>query len=172
VTTTSPPALAVGRWLVDTARTTAAFRVSSFGRTVTGTVPITYGAVDTDGSGQPSGISGSLDLGLVATGNARRDTDLRKPKLLDLDRHPTMTFTADTITAGPAGWRVAGKLTARDTVLAVAGDVEVTVGDRSATVTAHTRLDRRVLGIRAPRIMIGRTVDITVTATLRLSSPQ
>jgi polyisoprenoid-binding protein YceI len=172
VTTTSTPALAAGRWLVDPAQATAAFRVSSFGRTVTGTVPVTHGAVEADGSGPPSAITGSLDLGLVATGNARRDTDLRKPKLLDLDRHPTMTFTADSVTAGPGGWRVTGRLTVRDTVLAVAGDAEVTVGERSATVTARAKLDRRSLGIRAPRIMIGRTVDVTVTATLRLPGPR
>jgi polyisoprenoid-binding protein YceI len=172
VTTTSPPALAAGRWLVDTARTTAAFRVSSLGRTVSGTVPVTEGAVECGGSGLPSAISGSLDLGRIATGNARRDKDLRTPKFLDLDRHPVMTFAADTITAGPGGWRVTGKLTVRGAALAVAGDAEVTVGERSATVTARARLDRRALGIRAPGIMIGRTVDITVTATLRLPGPQ
>jgi hypothetical protein len=39
-------------------------------------------------------------------------------------------------------------------------------------VTAHTRLDRRALGIRAPAIMIGHAIDITVTATLRLTAQQ
>src|SRR5262249_8966785 len=84
----------------------------------------------------------------------------------------TMTFTADTITAAPAGWRVTGHLTARNTTVRLIGDAEVTGYDRSATVTAHTRLDRRTLGIRAPRIMIGHVIDITVTAALRLSTPQ
>lgn len=36
---------------------------------------------------------------------------------------------------------------------------------------AHTRLDRRALGLRAPRILIGRVIDITVTATLTLAHP-
>ena len=172
MTTTSPVALATGRWTVDPAHSTATFRVGNLGRTVTGTVPITEGTVDIDGHGRPSTITGSLDLGAIDTGNARRDEDLRKPKFLDLDRYPAMTFTADTITIAPAGWRVTGQLTARGTSIRLVGNVDVSGEYTSATLTAHTRLDRRALGIRAPRIMIGHQIDITVTATIRLTAPQ
>jgi hypothetical protein len=41
MTTTSPAGLAAGRWTADPACSTATFTVSSLGRTVTGTVPIT-----------------------------------------------------------------------------------------------------------------------------------
>jgi polyisoprenoid-binding protein YceI len=170
VTTTSPVALSTGRWTVDPAHSTATFRVGNLGRTVTGTVPITEGTVVIDG--QHSAITGSLDLGAIDTGNARRDKDLRKPKFLDLDRYRTMTFTADTITIAPAGWRVTGQLTARGTSARLAGHVDVSGEYTSATLTAHTQLDRRALGIRAPRIMIGNHIDITVTATIRLIAPQ
>jgi polyisoprenoid-binding protein YceI len=170
VTTTSPVALATGRWTVDLAHSTATFRVGNFGRTVTGTVPITEGTVVIDG--QHSAITGSLDLGAIDTGNARRDKDLRKPKFLDLDRYRTMTFTADTITIAPAGWRVTGQLTARGMSVRLAGHVDVSGEHTSATLTAHTQLDRRALGIRAPRIMIGNHIDITVTATIRLTVPR
>jgi polyisoprenoid-binding protein YceI len=170
VTTTSPAGLAVGRWTVDPAHSTATFRVRSLGRTVTGNVPITAGTVDVDESGRPRAISGSLDLGAIDTGNPRRDKDLRKPRFLDLDRHPAMTFAADTITATPAGWQVTGHLTARGTSIRLAGDADVSEHDRTATVTAHTRLDRRALGIRAPRIVIGHAIDITITATIHLTT--
>jgi polyisoprenoid-binding protein YceI len=173
VTTTSPAGLAVGRWTVDPAHSTATFRVRSLGRTVTGNVPITAGTVDVDESGRPRAISGSLDLGAIDTGNPRRDKDLRKPRFLDLDRHPAMTFAADSITVSPdAGWRVTGQLAVRGTSVRLAGDATVSPDDRSATVTAHTQLDRRALGIRAPRIMIGHAIDITVTAALRLTAQQ
>jgi len=170
VTTTSPADLAVGRWIVDPAHSTATFRVRSLGRTVTGNVPITDGTVDVDESGRPRAISGSLDLGAIDTGNPRRDKDLRKPRFLDLDRYPAMTFAADSITASPdASWQVTGQLAVRDTSVRLAGDATVSPHDRSATVTAHTQLDRRTLGIRAPRIMIGHPIDITITAALRLT---
>jgi polyisoprenoid-binding protein YceI len=170
VTTTSPADLAVGRWTVDPARSTATFRVRSLGRTVTGNVPITEGTMDVDESGRPRAISGSLDLGAVDTGNPRRDKDLRKPRFLDLDRYPAMTFAADSIIASPAGWQVTGTLGVRGTSVRLAGDAAASAQDGSATVTAHTRLDRRALGIRAPGIMIGHAIDITVTAALRLTA--
>ena len=172
MTTTAPAHLAAGRWTVDLAHSTAAFRVGNLGRSVTGTVPITEGTVAVDESGQPRTIDGSLDLGAIDTGNARRDEDLRKPKFLDSDRYPAMTFTADAITIAPAGWRVAGQLTTRGTSVRLAGNVDVSGDYTAATLTAHTRLDRRALGIRAPRIMIGHQIDITVTATIRLTAPQ
>jgi polyisoprenoid-binding protein YceI len=167
VTTTASVELASGRWTVDLAHAVAAFRVSTLGRTVTGTVPIIDGVVDLAAGGLPTAITGSLDLGAINTGNARRDRDLRKPRFLDLDRHPTMTFAADSVTASQAGWSVAGRLTARGATVRVAGDVAVSGQDQSAALTAHTWLDRRILGVRAPRIMIGRRVDITVTAIIR-----
>ena len=175
-TSTAPPALAAGRWTVDPAHSTATFRVANLGRTVTGTVPIIEGVVEIDDHGRPGLISGSLDLGAIDTGHRRRDRDLRQPKLLDLDTHPTMTFAAGAssagasstgaVTATPAGWQIAGQLAVRGTRVTVSGPAEVAPRGRAAIVTAHTRLDRRDLGIRAPRIMIGRIIDITVTATL------
>ena len=81
-----------------------------------------------------------------------------------------MTFAADSITASPAGWQVTGTLAVRGTSVRLAGDAAASSQDGSATVTAHTRLDRSALGIRAPEIMIGHTIDITVTATLRLTA--
>jgi len=172
MTTTSPVGLAAGRWIVDVAHSTAALRVGNLGRTVTGTVPIIEGTVDIGADGLPSAITGSLDLGAIDTGNARRDSDLRKPKLLDLDHHPTMTFVADTASVLPVGWSVTGRLTARGTSVRLAGDVELSGQDRSATLTGHTRLDRRALGIRAPRIMIGREIGITVTAAIHRITDQ
>ena len=122
MTTTASAELASGRWTVDLAHSTATFRVSNLGRTVTGTVPIIEGVVD---------------------------------------------ITADSVTAAQAGWSVAGRLTARGATVRVAGHVEVSGQDRSAALTAHTWLDRRILGVRAPRIMIGHRIDIIVTAAIR-----
>ncbi|HEY6501247.1 MAG TPA: YceI family protein [Streptosporangiaceae bacterium] len=170
MTTTSSLGLAAGRWRVDPGPSTATFRVASLGRTVTGTVPIIEGTVEIDDHGQPGVIAGSLDLGAISTGSTRRDRDLRQPKFLDLDTHPTMTFAAGTSTVTPAGWQITGQLAARGTSVPLSGPAEVAPRGRSAIVTAHTRLDRRALGIRAPRIMIGRVVDITVTATLTLAT--
>src|SRR5262249_14342922 len=95
---------------------------------------------------------------------------LGSPRPPDRARPPPMPSPAAPTTASPPGWQVTGHLAARGTSVRLAGDVEASGQDRSATVTAHTRLDRRTLGIRAPRITIGHRIDITVTAAIRLTA--
>ena len=167
MTTTEAVTLAVGQWKVDAEHSTATFTVGNLGRTVTGTVPILDGTVEVGPDGLPSAIYGTLDLSAIATGISRRDKDLRKPKLLDLDRHPVSTFEADRMTASPGGWSVSGYLTARGTRTRLTGDVEISAQGQEATLTARTQLDRRAIGLRAPKLMIGHQVGITVTATIR-----
>ena len=167
MTTTEAVTLATGQWKVDVEHSTATFTVGNLGHTVTGTVPVLDGTVEVGPDGLPSAIYGSLDLSAIATGIPRRDKDLRKPKLLDLDRYPVSTFKADRMTASPGGWSVSGYLTARGTRTRLTGDVEVSVQGQGATLIARTQLDRRALGLREPKLMIGHQVDITVTATIR-----
>jgi polyisoprenoid-binding protein YceI len=168
MTTTQPTVLAAGQWQVEPAESTATFRVGNFGRTVLGTVPMLEGTVEIDEDGTPSAVKGTLDISAIATGNARRDKDLRKPRLLDLDNYPVMTFTARRIYATPEGWHVSGLLTVRGIMTPVAGEVRLSTADLDmATLTATAQYDRKPMGIHAPRIMIGRTIEITVTATIR-----
>jgi len=167
MTTTAPVMLTAGQWKVDVEHSTATFTVGNLGHTVTGTVPILDGTVEVGPDGLPSAIYGTLDLSAIATGISRRDKDLRKPNLLDLDRYPVSTFEADRMTASPGGWSVSGYLTARGTRTRLTGDVEISAQGQEATLTARTQLDRRAIGLRAPKLMIGHQVGITVTATIR-----
>lgn len=167
MTATAAATLAAGQWKVDVEHSTATFTVGNLGHTVTGTVPILDGTVEVGPDGLPSAIYGTLDLSAIATGISRRDKDLRKPNLLDLDRYPVSTFEADRMTASPGGWSVSGYLTARGTRTRLTGDVEISAQDQEATLTARTQLDRRAIGLRAPKLMIGHQVGITVTATIR-----
>jgi len=168
MTITTPVMLTAGQWKVDVEHSTVTFTVGNLGHTATGTVPILDGTVEVGPDGLPSAIYGSLDLSGIVTGIPRRDKDLRKPKLLDLDRYPVSTFKADRMTASPGGgWSVSGYLTARGTRIRLTGDVEVSGQGQEATLTARTQLDRRAIGLRAPKLMIGHQVGITVTATVR-----
>ncbi|GLY47383.1 YceI family protein [Lentzea sp. NBRC 102530] len=163
---TTVHALAPGRWQADLTRTTASFTVGNLGRRTRGTVPVTAGSVEIGADGALLGVRGTLDLSGIATGVPKRDLDLRRPGLLDLDRHPTMRFTATSARTTADGWEVTGTLTCRGTAAEITG--VVTVDDLVLTATA--RLDRRALGIRAPSFLIGRWVDITVTAAIRHSA--
>ena len=173
---TSTLALTTGTWQLDATASTASFRIGNLGRTVHGTVPLLEGTFEVS-DGKPESVWGSLDLSAIDTGHPKRDKDLRKPNLLDLDTHPTMTFASRSITATSTGtstgtdtgWHITGRLKIRDIAVPVEGDVTLsTTDDGSVTLVATARFDRKPLGIRAPRLLIGRLIDVTVTAKVNL----
>jgi polyisoprenoid-binding protein YceI len=175
MTATTPDVrLAAGRWLAIVDRTRATFTVSNLGfKAVHGSVAVIRGEVEVDPSGAPVGVRAELDLGTIDTGIARRDLDLRKRSLLDIDEHPAMTFAADSISRDPTGWCVDGVLSLRGTCcpLVLSGDVLADSTGGAVHVLATATLDRTAVGIRAPSLMIGRTVTITIDAWLAGPDP-
>lgn len=155
-------------WSVDTDRSTASFSVGNLGvRRVRGTVPVRGGSVTTDGDGQVLAVAAVLDATGVDTAHARRDRDLRAPRLLDVDRTPTWTFTAGPAEQDGDGWHVRGVLTVRrpcDVVLSVEPGVQLP--DGGLRVRATTHLDRRDAGVRAPRVLVDRQVEVELDVVL------
>jgi polyisoprenoid-binding protein YceI len=167
--TAAPVRLAAGRWTADLDRTRATFTVGNLGvRVVHGTVPVTSGSMEVDAEGRPVSVRAELDLGAIDTGIRRRDLDLRKPALLDLDAHPVMTFAGNVLRPDGAGWSAAGELRLRGTScpLVVVGRLVEATGNGALRIVGTGVLDRTAIGIRAPRVMIGRSVTITVDAWL------
>jgi polyisoprenoid-binding protein YceI len=155
------------RWELMTTLSSAGFTVRNLGRTVHGRVPIRHASVEVDGAGRPTSVHAELDLASVDTAHARRDRDLRKPHLLDTGRFPTMTFTSTSVEADGDSWLLPGRLAG------CGGEIDLVLtatarhdGDQ-VTVHATASFDRRELGIRAPRIMIGRRIDVLIEAALR-----
>ena len=166
-TTMTPVPVATGLWVVDPARSAATISVGNFAvRTVTGTVPVIAGSLEVTDGGRPRKLFAELDLAAIDTGHARRDADLRKPSLLDLDTHPVLTYAAAEFELGPQGWCAKGVLGARGatcpvTVLGVPAGT-----DGSLHLVGTAVVDRTALGIRAPRLLIGREVSVVVDAWL------
>ncbi len=159
---TTATALRTGRWELVPARTSACFAVRNFGlATVRGQIPVTAARVDVDAAGRPTAVHAELDLTRIQTGNQRRDRDLRKPGLLDTAHHPVLTF--DGIASGMI---VDGVLTGLAATRASLDVTSVTCGD-GGTITVHTttELDRVALGLRAPRLLIGRRIAVVVDVT-------
>jgi polyisoprenoid-binding protein YceI len=165
----TPVRLAAGGWTAVPSRTRATFAVGNLGvKVVHGTIPVTSGRVDVDATGRPVSVRAELDLGAVDTAHRRRDADLRKPALLDLDAHPVMTFAGDVLRPDGEGWSAVGELRLRGTScpLVVVGRLVEATGDGAFHVVGTGTLDRTAAGIRAPRFLIGRWVRITVDAWL------
>lgn len=154
---------AVERWRVAVADTVAAFSVRELGLVrVRGTIPVVDGLVEVDSAGVVTSLTATLDPEGIATGNARRDSDLRGRKLLDVASHPRWTFRADRTERSATGWTVEGTFEASAPVELTLHVTEAGSGRFAATAT----LDRRAAGVRAPRFLIGRRVDIELDVRL------
>jgi polyisoprenoid-binding protein YceI len=171
MTTTMP--LAAGTWSVDAA-TRASFAVRNFGvNTVRGTIDVTAGTLEVHATGRPVRLSGALDPASINTGNSQRDKDLRSKRFLNVAEHPSMEVMADEFEPTADGWRARAvlRVAGGDAPLWIDGrlDGEHT-GDR-LSVTATARLDRLAAGIRAPRFLVGRWVDIMISARMTIRVP-
>jgi polyisoprenoid-binding protein YceI len=164
-----------GTWTVSDSRTRVGFTVGSLGRPAHGSVACRWGSVELAADGTPVRVRAELDLESLDTGIAKRDADLRKPRFLDIDRHPTMTWVADRFTRCDDGsWTGEGVLSVRGTSapLTVVGHPEAGGADGTwLCVRARGELDRTAVGIRAPSFLIGRTVRIELEAWLTPAVP-
>jgi polyisoprenoid-binding protein YceI len=162
--------VAAGQWSVSDARTRITFTVANFGRPVQGSLACIAGGIELRSGGEPARAWAEIDLRSLDTGVARRDSDLRKPRLLDIDRHPVMTWRCDGFApTGDGGWTGTGQLRVRGTTapMTVTGRAEVRDGDGPwLRVRAEAVIDRTAVGIRAPSFLIGRTVTVAVDAWL------
>jgi polyisoprenoid-binding protein YceI len=167
--TATPVRLAPGRWTALPDRTSATFAVGNLGvKVVHGSIAVVSGSLDVDPDGSPVAVRAELDLRTIDTGIPKRDADLRKPRLLDIDAHPVLAFECTDLHPDGADWCAEGRLSARGTScpLTVSGTVVEDSPAGTVHVLATAVLDRTALGLRAPRFMIGRRVTITVDAWL------
>lgn len=159
--------LAAGRWQLISSLTSVGFAVRNFGvRTVLGQFPVREAWFEVGADGRPVQVHATLDVAGVDTGNARRDLDLRQPRLLDAAAHPALTFHGGP--AHPIGanrWDVPGRLHGHGTTTDLVINVEsLRTAPDHITVLASAQLDRRALGVRAPRLLIGHRVTVSIHA--------
>lgn len=149
-----------GSWSIETGNQ-AMFVVSNFGfKKVHGAVPIRECIVEIDGSGQLLSSHADLDLAAIDTGNRRRDHDLAKPKLLDLQQFPLLTF--DLVASGEL---VGGTLSAHGRSVPIDLSIELRdAAQRHVSVDVSGAFDRAALGIVAPSLMIGGRVQVEFNA--------
>jgi polyisoprenoid-binding protein YceI len=151
----------LGRYRIDTGRSTVAFRSRHlFGlATVRGTFTIRTGVVDVAEPLAESAVHVDIDAASFHTGNDHRDGDVRSARFLDADRHPVLTFRTEAVDATT----LTGVLGVRDVQRPVTVPVELAdVSPGAFTVRATARIDRTAFGITAARGLAGRFVDLTM----------
>ena len=162
----APAAVSAGTWAIVPEASTARFTVrDKLVTTVHGSFPVRSGTATIRAGGDVAGAHVELDVAGVATGNARRDKDLRNARFLDAVGHPTLVVQTGPSAAGASGWQLAATLSARGASVPLTLEVTPMAqqGER-VTVRVTGRLDRTGLRIKAPTFIVGRYIDIEVQA--------
>ncbi len=162
-----------GRYQLDPARSAVTFRTRHlFGLAgVKGTMPIVGGDIVVDPAVPEAEVTVTLDVAAISTGNTRRDRDVGKPRFLNADLHPEMTFRArepGALKWSEGGLSLDGELTVRMVTKPVTLSIDlVEVTDMGFRATAATRIDRYAFGITAGKGMAARYLTVGLEAVAK-----
>ncbi len=141
-------------YAVDANHTQATFTVTHLAISrVSGKVPVTAGTVSLGTTGVPTAISITLSAKDIDTQSEARDRDLRGADFFEVDKFPTMTFVAKSITGTPQAFNIVGDLTMHGVTKPVTftakelGKMSDQRGRTHVGYTAATTLDRRQWGL-------------------------
>ncbi|MDP9104516.1 MAG: YceI family protein [Candidatus Eremiobacteraeota bacterium] len=174
------PALA-SDYAVDPAHTQATFTVTHLAISrVSGKVPVTAGTVSLGANGVPSAISMTLSAKDIDTQSADRDKDLRSPDWFDVDKFPTMSFVATSVTGTPQALNIVGDLTMHGVTKPVTftakelGKMTDARGRTHVGYSASTTLDRRTWGLNWGHTTPGGAMiagnDVTIDLNVEIVS--
>jgi polyisoprenoid-binding protein YceI len=174
------PALAAD-YAVDPNHTQATFTVTHLAISrVSGKIPVTAGTVTVGSADLPTAISVQLSAKDIDTQSADRDRDLRGPDWFDVEKFPTMTFVAKSITGTPQAFTITGDLTMHGVtkpVTLAAKELGKLTDARNRThigYSAGGTLDRRDWGLNWGRTTPGGTLiagnDVTLDLNVEIVS--
>ncbi len=155
-----------GSWTLSPTLSTVTFGTKAMWvLPVTGSFGISagHGVFTVDGR-----LSGSLaiDAASVDTGNKRRDKHLRTADFLDVDTHPSFTYTVTGARPGAGDDEVVldGVFTAHGVERALTVPAHITVVGTDATVTAELELDRGDWGVLETARGASRATRVSIRA--------
>jgi polyisoprenoid-binding protein YceI len=165
--------VAVTRWRLDPAASTAEFQVPHFWGIVTvkGHFERLDGWLEIDPSGHRR-ITLTIDAASLHTGNGQRDKHLRSADFFDTRNHPEMRFRSTSVSdVGEDRLHVEGELEAAGERVALSLDPTIHQTDHQLDIEAATTVDQRLLGMTWSPLGMTRTpATLTVHARLRPES--
>jgi polyisoprenoid-binding protein YceI len=172
-TTLTPATLTVGHYRIDPIQTTVRFstrHLLGLGA-VSGTVRLREADFSVT---EPlsATVHAVLDAASFDTGNARRDSDVRSAKYLDVTAYPDITFDSQQVRLQEGKWVAAGTLTAHG-VPAPANLTldELRYGDADELILrASAKVDRYAHQVTGAKGLAARWLTVAVTAIARKDS--
>ena len=179
-----------GEWVIDGLHSSVAFSARHLLTAMRGRFREVTGTVTIAEDPQSSRAEIRIAAASIDTAHPKADEHLRGPHFLDVERYPTLTFTATG--ARPAGgelWDVAGELTVRDVTLPLVlstrflGAVRhphLPMAKMSFEATANLRRDEfgvaGYMDVHAPGlpdvVLVGREVEIRLDVEADLHLPE
>lgn len=121
-----------------------------------------------------SSLTATIDLSSINTGNEKRDTHLRSPDLLNVAKHPTMSYHSTGLRRSEGGWVLDGDLVLNGITKQVPltlvpdGFSEGRLSDQRATFSATAQISRRDFGIAIAMDTGGVIISDKVSIDLRI----
>jgi polyisoprenoid-binding protein YceI len=155
------PSITPATYPIDAGHSGVSFTVRAlFGlATVHGTMPVVDGTVVVADEPAACAVTATVDATGFATGNRRRDTDVRSARFLDTAAHPVWSFRG----TGFDGSTLTGVLTVRGVDAEVAFAVSSAPSPGGCRFQATGRVDRTAFGVTSGRGMVGRHVEVRIT---------
>lgn len=158
-------------WRFDPAYTTVEFVVRNLWYNVKGRFRTIEGVIVLDEDDiRQSTVNATIKASSIDTGNLRRDTHLRAPDFLDVEKFPDIEFTSTSVARGKDrdSLDLKGTLIVKDKQVPIA--LAVNEMDRSRSpkgeefiyYSATAELDRFACGISYGRGLIGRILRVTI----------
>jgi polyisoprenoid-binding protein YceI len=166
---------ATGTWVIDPAHSHLEFTVRHMvvGKTrgrfasFTGTIVIAEEPAQ-------SSVRLEADTASIDTRDEGRDTHLRSPDFLDVEKHPKLTFESTSVTGEGTSWTVVGDLTVKDVTqslsieLVLEGVVDKDPwGNARVAFSGETEINREDFGLTwnvaldTGGVLVGKTVKIS-----------
>jgi polyisoprenoid-binding protein YceI len=174
---------APGTYTLDPAHTMVEFGVRHLGLArVRGRFTDVSGDVVIDEDITRSAVDVTIGADSIDTRDKDRDTHLRSPDFLDVDRYPQITFRSTAVTGQGDEWTVTGDLTIRDVTRSVIlvvdfeGGAKDPWGGTRIGFSAHTEINREDYGLNWNQALetggwlIGKQVKIEISAEAVLAT--
>lgn len=150
---TVAPGLTAGTWNIDPTHSEVTFSIRHLMTKVRGSFTEFSGAVQIGDDLAGSSATAEIKMASIDTRNADRDAHVRQADVLDVENHPTMTFTATGVRAEGGDHYLDGDLTIRGITRPVTltvefnGVAEDPWGGTRAGFSAETTINRKDWGI-------------------------
>jgi polyisoprenoid-binding protein YceI len=168
-----PVTLPTGTWQLDAEATAITVSVKKLGFiTVPATLAVTSGTIEIDDRHQVSNVEIVADASSYASKNAKRNEHVHGADFLDVTRHPTIAFRADTVADGTGAYRATGTVT----IKGQSSPIDVTITDVAvdgsrASFNATATVDRKATGVdKMPTFIVGRDLELVVSASATRSA--